>query len=138
MDKITITVRNNNKVFLEIERDDTNKWIYARWMGQLTTDDVKEGAIKVLGEIRDSGYCLLLNDNKHLVGHWDEANEWIAQEWVPMAIEAGLNKFAHVVSDYSFGQASAETMKINVGESFEMHLFDNIDKASSWLTTQNC
>jgi hypothetical protein len=133
-----ITVRNQQKIFLEISRDDINNWVYAQWIGQVSTEDVKEGSLKILDELKQSKYRCLLNNNKDLVGHWDGANEWIANEWIPKALKAKLEKFAHVLSDYSFGQASAETLHLNVGDRFEMRLFKNIDEAKEWLLKDGC
>lgn len=128
-----IELKNKKGVFIEISTDDDNNWIYANWMGQLSEDDLKAGAMAVLELIEKTGYKRLLNNNKELIGHWNESNQWIATVWIPKAMALGFRQFAHVLSDYSYGQLSAEQMKLNVGSSFEMQLFKNMNTAKEWL-----
>ena len=60
----------------------------------------------------------LLNDNTAVLGPWNHAVDWIAQDWTPRAIVASLTHFAHVVSPESFGALPAHAMASGIAGSF--------------------
>ena len=64
----------------------------------------------------------LLNDNTAVLGPWDHAVGWIAQDWTPRAIVASLTHFAHVVSPESFGALPAHAMASGIAGSFQMRI----------------
>jgi hypothetical protein len=121
------------KVFLTVHYDAHNQWIYNEWQGLLSTDAVMQGCVGVLEVLRQTKCPHMLNDNRAVVGSWNQANDWIAQEWMPQALAAGLTRFAHVVAPGIFGQASAEEMHQRVGNLFEMRLFEDLQHARQWL-----
>ncbi|WP_400190955.1 hypothetical protein [Hymenobacter sp. B81] len=122
-----------DKIYLTIEYDEASGWIYNNWQGVLPSDTVIRGAAEVLEVMRATGCHYLLNDNRLVVGSWNQANDWIEQQWMPQALALGLRRFAHVVSPGTFGRASVEEMLRRVDDRFEMHLFQDIDAARQWL-----
>jgi hypothetical protein len=122
-----------DKVFLTIELDKTNGWIYNNWIGVLPTDTVIQGCLCVIDVVRDTLCPHMLNDNRQVIGSWTSANEWIASTWLPEVLALGLKRFAHIVSPGIFGQASAEEMITRVGNQLEMRLFKDISLAQAWL-----
>lgn len=121
------------KRYLTIEHEPANGWIRNTWQGLLTVEMVMEGATAVLDTMRETGCHYLLNDNRAVVGSWNEANSWIEQTWMPQALAIGLRRFAHVVAPGVFGLTSAEEMLTRVGERFEMRLFGDEPTACVWL-----
>ena len=122
-----------DKIYLTIEFDAANAWIYSKWMGVLPTNTVILGCQAVLDFLRVKPCSQLLNDNRDVVGSWNSANDWIAETWMPQALALGLERFAHIVSPGIFGQASAAEMITRVGTQFEMRLFQDIEQAQAWL-----
>lgn len=122
-----------DKVYLTIEPDDANRWIYTNWIGVLPTELVIRGSSTILEVLQTSPCPRMLNDNRALIGSWSSANEWIAQQWIPQAVTLGLKRFAHIVSPGIFGQASAAEFVTRVGKQFEMRLFQDIELAKIWL-----
>ena len=122
-----------DKVYLTIEFDEANNWIYNNWFGVLPTDKVIQGCQATIDFLRENRCHNMLNDNSAVIGSWNSANEWIAQNWVPQVLSLGLKRFAHVVSPGIFGQASAAEMVTRVGTQLEMRLFENIELAKAWL-----
>ncbi|MBD2721835.1 hypothetical protein [Hymenobacter armeniacus] len=122
-----------DKVYLTIELDEANGWIYNNWTGVLPTETVIRGCQATIDFLRGNPCPQMLNDNRGVIGSWSSANDWIAQNWVPQVLRLGLKRFAHVVSPGIFGQASAEEMVTRVGTQFEMRLFQDIEMAKSWL-----
>lgn len=109
--------------------------IIGDWLTLISVRNVKDGANAALKVMEQTGYTQLLNDNTHLIGTWDEANEWLAAEWMPKAIGLGLARFAQVIAPNIFGQMAAEHMRQNVGDFFEMRMFKNRAEALAWLAS---
>ena len=124
-----------DKVYLTIEFEEANNWVYNNWFGVLPTDKVIQGCQATIDYLREHLCPNMLNDNRAVIGSWSAANEWIATTWVPQVLRLGLKKFAHVVSPGIFGQASAAEMVTRVGTQLEMRLFEDIDLAKAWLRT---
>lgn len=126
-------INSFDKLYLTIELDEANQWIYANWLGVLPTEKVIEGCQATIEFLREFPCPHMLNDNRNVVGSWGSANDWIAQNWVPQALKLGLRRFAHIVSPGIFGQASAAEMITRVGSQLEMRLFQDIQAAQDWL-----
>lgn len=130
--KTTLT-NSFDKVFLTIEFDAANQWIYNNWIGVLPTDKVIQGCQATIDFLREKRCTRMLNDNREVIGSWNSANEWIATNWMPQVLALGLKRFALIVSPGIFGQASAAEMVTRVGNQFEMRLFQDIELAKTWL-----
>lgn len=124
-------------IFYEVEYLVSEKILYSNWTGSyLSVDQVKEGSLLALDLMRENECQLLLNDNRELEGTWDEANEWIANEWMPQAIQSGLKRFAHILPQDLFAELSAELMEENakkVEGGFQLKMFNNREEAENWL-----
>jgi hypothetical protein len=124
-------------IFVQVENWKDKNITYVNWIGDnLIIEDIKKGAMLGLKEITESKTPFIINDNRQVTGVWDEVNDWLANEWMPKAIEAGLRKFAHIITDDLFGQLSAEFMEENskkVEGNFQMRLFNNQEEAEEWL-----
>ena len=134
MNKIEIK-KPSGKVYYELTYDKTNNWLYANWIGFTTAAELKVAADRYLEVLKETGCLYLLNDNRQLTGPWTEANEWIANDWMPRALAAGLRCFAHVVSPNIFGAMSAKDLETRM-EGFSMRLFQDIEDARAWLKAE--
>jgi hypothetical protein len=121
------------KTFLSIEHDVGRNWLYNNWQGLLSTAAVMQGCTGVLRVLEATHCPYVLNDNRAVIGSWQQANDWIEREWMPKALAAGMHRFAHIVAPGVFGQASAEEMHLRVGSRFEMQLFQDMETARQWL-----
>lgn len=121
------------KIFLTIEYFEKGNLIHNNWLGYQTLEGIMLGADQCIKVLSDYKCSYLLNDNRLVVGPWDHATDWIANNWTPRAIEAGLTHFAHVVSPESFAALSAETMSAKIDGLFQMQIFDDFNKARNWL-----
>lgn len=122
-----------DKVFLTIEFDATNQWIYNNWVGVLPTEKVIQGCQATIDFLRENPCAHMLNDNRKIIGSWNSANDWIAEHWIPQVLALGLRRFAHIVSPDIFGQASAAELVTRVGQHFEIRLFQDLELAKAWL-----
>lgn len=129
----TVLTNSFDKVFLTIEFDAANNWVYTSWRGVLPTERVIQGCQATIDFLQETPCIHILNDNREVIGSWSAANEWIAQNWMPQVLAMGLRRFAHVVSPDIFGQASAVELVTRIGTSLEMRLFQDIELAKAWL-----
>ncbi|MBF8964140.1 STAS/SEC14 domain-containing protein [Pontibacter sp. FD36] len=125
---------STGKTYLTIHYDEQNKWVYNDWIGYVTPENVKQGSLAVLEAIKQHSAACGLNDNRHLVGRWDDSVEWIEDVWIPAAAEAGLQYYAHVANEDAFAAASSSNMLSRVQGRFEMRIFGGIKEARDWLT----
>jgi hypothetical protein len=125
--------RRDGAVFITLEHRTKEGWIYVNWMGLQSVETVREGGEAMLDMLRQTGCHKILNDNRELVGPWDNANDWVEQTWTPKMIASGLKYLALVVSFGRYGQLSARDAHQRIGDSFEMRLFDDHAKARDWL-----
>ena len=119
--------------YLTITHEPANGWIRNDWTGVLSVDSVMKGAEAVLDAMRETGCFFLLNDNRAVVGSWNQANAWIAENWMPRALGVGLRRFAHLAPPGTFVQVSAEEMRKRVNDRFAMELFADADAGEAWL-----
>ncbi|KAA9333450.1 hypothetical protein F0P96_10805 [Hymenobacter busanensis] len=126
-------VRPDGSVFLSVERDRERQWVYARWQGLQTLETVQQGGLAYVQMLHDEPCPRLLNDHTDLIGSFSEANEWIAQEWTPQILGAGLRYFAQVLSPGIFAQVSLADLHQRIGDQFELRLFPDVETASEWL-----
>lgn len=124
------------KVYLTIEYDGTNKWVYNNWIGYQTQPGIVAGADACLVPLQKNTCSYLLNDNREVVAPWDHAVEWIVTDWAPRAVGQGLTHFANVVSPESMAALSAEAMYLGLGGRLQMRMFGNIDEAKAWLRAE--
>lgn len=122
-------------VFLTIEYDVVNNWIYNNWVGYQTEESVISGGTAFLEMLEETKCPYLLNDNREVVGPWDHAIGWIAKELAPRAIGAGLTHLAHVVSPDSLAAKSAMKMKNQIIAILRMQIqiFGSMEEAQKWL-----
>ncbi|GAA4314417.1 STAS/SEC14 domain-containing protein [Nibribacter koreensis] len=121
------------KVYLTIKKDTDNKLLYVNWIGYLTEENVKTGALAYTKTLQEAGYNCVLNDTRSIVGSWNHSMDWVINDWAPSAAKAGLKRIAMLASPASFAESSADTF-INELTVFEAKCFDNIRTAEEWLT----
>lgn len=125
------------KTYLKIDFDPQNLWILADWQGYPTPNNVATGAIAYLDSMREHGCHSVLNDNRNLVGPWDQSLDWLEKHWIPYAIGSGLKYFAHIGELHAFSTNSATGLKALIKDAFQMELFNDIEKAKAWLRSNN-
>ncbi|QCR23181.1 STAS/SEC14 domain-containing protein [Pontibacter sp. SGAir0037] len=120
------------RVFLTIEEDALNKWIYVNWMGYLTAENIKMGANAYTTALEKAGYNCVLNDTRLIIGSWDHSMDWVINEWAPQAAKAGLKYFAMITTPETFADSSASNFYSKL-TAFKAEVFDDMDKGKQWL-----
>jgi hypothetical protein len=118
---------------LEIHYDEEAKILICRWIGFQTTEQVKDGGLKVLALVQEHKITKIMNDNREVVGSWEEAAYWVATELFPELIQAGLKHFAWLLSANVYSEMSARFAMegVAVVRPFYFH-----QEAREWLNAQ--
>ena len=120
------------RVFLTIEVDYKNKWVFVDWMGYLTESNIKTGAMAYIDALSKAGFQCVLNDTRLILGGWDHSLEWVLNEWAPHAARAGLKHFAMITTPETFAESTASTFYAKL-KSFQAKVFDDKTIAEQWL-----
>lgn len=120
------------KVFITINIDTENRWVHTNWVGYLTQDNIKAGALAYTTAVKENGFCCVLNDTTEVIGSWDHSLDWVVNEWAIQAAAAGIKHFALITSPESFAAASASNFRAH-NKAFEVKVFDNSTNAKAWL-----
>ena len=128
---------STGKTFLTINHDPAENWLYTDWIGYPTPGNVAKGSIAYLDALKALNLNSILNDNRHLVGRWDQSLNWVEQVWLPYAVEAGLKRFAHVAPTDALATGAASVMQNIVKNHVNMQVFSGLADARNWLQTQN-
>lgn len=124
------------KVYLTIETDTENRWIFTDWQGYLTAENIKTGATAYVNALAKAGFSCVLNDTRSVRGPWDHSMDWVLNEWAPSAAQAGLRYFAMITTPETLADSSNATFYAQL-TAFEAQLFDNLVDARAWLR-QRC
>jgi len=120
-------------IFLTIEFDAQNQWVYADWSGYQTRASIMQGANIYLEVLAECNCPYLLNNNSLVAGLWSQNTEWLINDWAPRAVAQGLTHFAHVISPESLARLSAENLQNKISSFFRMQIFEKPDQAKEWL-----
>jgi hypothetical protein len=126
------------QVYYTCEYKEKEGWFHGEWSGYVSSDDVIRAVKLMLEKFGDLKYSKSLNDSSKGEGSWDDANDWLAKNWMPMAIANGLKHFAFVVSPDIFSAMSSDELATKIPEAgFEMRTFSNKPEAEEWLRSVN-
>jgi hypothetical protein len=108
-------------------------YIESKWFGHITADNIITGAKVYLELIKKVPNSKLLNNKLEASGDWDEANDWLEYEWLPLAKEAGLRCFAHVYSADLFSRLSSRDLYLRIVPNIDIENFLSHSEAEKWL-----
>ncbi|MCC9138959.1 STAS/SEC14 domain-containing protein [Pontibacter silvestris] len=120
------------KVFITVTVDDLNKWVHTNWVGYLTRENVKAGALAYIDVVRECGFSCVLNDTSGVIGGWDHSLDWVVNEWSPQAASAGIKHFALITTPESFAETTASSFYSSI-KAFEVRVFGKAASAEDWL-----
>lgn len=129
-----------------LEYDAQNQWGYCNWNHQngndfsvfdIGFDIIVAGCERMINFVYEHKFNKYLNDNRTVKGAWDVLNPYLANEWAPRMVTAGIKYYATLNSPETFAELSSELMADNVNEvGLVMRNFSNPDEAVIWL--KNC
>ncbi|WP_303310186.1 STAS/SEC14 domain-containing protein [Hymenobacter sp. BT730] len=121
------------RIYLHINYDAANQWLYLHWKGTQTYEGIRAGAEACLQVLAETKCHYLINDNRQVYEPWQEATDWVVNQWAPRAVALGLTHFAQIVSPDSLLTLTPEVMQQALGEQLQMRTFISVSQAQEWL-----
>ena len=126
--------------FGSLEYDATVPAIIARFDGFMSSEQFRDFLNKGLDFLiqkKQNGEAILwlADTSKHVVQP-DKDTKWVADDWNPRAIKAGIFHVAFVLPENVFGGMSVKKYVENTdkkGDNMVVQMFGNIDSAKSWF-----
>ena len=124
-----------NEDHLAIEFDVTNNMLLAYWNGNQSEARVMEGCEKILEGLNRFRCSKILNNTSSVKGIWTPAARWVAEDWLPRLIIAGLKKFAWICPPAVLRQHSTKEVLRLTRASGCVKTFKEQLPALEWLAT---
>ena len=125
--------------YAKIEFDIDLGYIHYTTKGYVGVEEVKVGVTEILNVLNEHPGKIkgLISDISQLTGPWMDANPWIAEVWMPQAIEGGIRFSSVVISTDVFSNLSFEDLKEQmVSPDYIMKTFDSVESAKEWLVSK--
>jgi hypothetical protein len=108
------------------------------WKGYATTAQFRAANERVLTAITQCNASKLLGDAKDFVLIGADDQMWLASNWIPRALQAGVRKIALVMPRFYFNRVAVDTVTQRLSGEFARNLvrieyFDSRDAARNWL-----
>lgn len=125
--------KENGVLYAQVSIDRQRAILQDTWLGGF---DTQENFRKVLSfiasQIEEQKIVGWLADLREMEGYFDESSEWLSQELMPRAINAGLLKEAIVLPKNVFARLSTKETVLKI-QDFELRQFHNYSQAEKWL-----
>jgi hypothetical protein len=120
--------------------DSTVPCIIATFDGFMSSEQFRDFLNKGLDHLieKKNGHnrILWLADTRKHVVQPDKDTQWVADEWNPRALKAGINHVAFVLPENVFGGLSVKKYAENSGkkgDSMVVQMFGDIESAKNWF-----
>lgn len=112
--------------------DSLNSWVSARWRNMPSKETVTKGCEAMLKLLTSRKASLVFNDNSEITGAWG-ASSWVAEEWFPKMMAAGLRKFAWIESPASTLSVISAKRSAMRNQNGVIRFFNDGSEAENWL-----
>lgn len=120
-----------------IEYDDDIEVVLFTWDEFASGAEFREGCEALLDAVRQHRASKVLTDTRGIRAHDEEDQAWMQDDWIPRALEAGVEHTATVHPDSVISQMDMEEMVEGVEDApHEPFLTDDMDEARRWLAEQ--
>lgn len=113
--------------------DSKNNWIHVDWRNMPSKQTVLKGCEEIHKLLISKNASCVLNDNRQITGTWVLASRWVAEEWFPQIIAAGLKKFAWIESPVSTLSVVSAKRSADKNQAGIIRLFKDESEAEKWL-----
>lgn len=120
-----------------IEWDDDVEAVIHTWTDFVSGQEFRDGAEELLSAIRSRGTDKVLVNTSGIEAHDDADKQWLQEEWIPRAVDAGLEYSAQVHAASVVSQMEMEEFdeQTDAGQ-LRTYLTDDVDDALEWLADQ--
>ena len=124
-----------DKDYLAIFHDVNTRMVRFKWKGYASSEQLREGLLKVLDIVIKEHSLLLLADLKHMQSISPADEEWIIKEWFPKIVLTGIKRLGIVTSLDYFNNTSVNRIMRSIQPlvTFETEYFVDSSDAFKWL-----
>ncbi|MCF7758552.1 hypothetical protein KQ941_29435 [Paenibacillus xylanexedens] len=115
--------------------NEDNKVVVLQWKSFARGEQYRTPLNKLLELAVQKRSNKALYDSRHLAVISPDDQEWVAQEWYPRSLEAGLKYSALLVPHKAIAKSSANRMLSGMDISNPSQEFHDLDEAFQWLAT---
>lgn len=120
------------EVYFQAEYDEDSGATIVHWIGFSTTEQLKAGMEAGLALLQEKKSTKWIADAHLMEGGFEEANDWLQQDWTPRAVAAGLKAVAFVVSQDAFNEFSTNEYAERNADLDNPH-FPSLEEAKAWI-----
>jgi hypothetical protein len=118
--------------YLRIEVDKNQDLMVQTWKGNVSSEEYREGVLKVLEIFREQKVSKVISDTKEQANVKKEDVDF-EEKLVPEFIKSGMKCYAFVIPTNSFAKLSVERFKKESESKLPLQYFDDVEKAREWL-----
>ncbi|SDJ97136.1 hypothetical protein SAMN05421823_101553 [Catalinimonas alkaloidigena] len=118
--------------FVTIQYDEAHQCIVTSRHGYPSDEKIKLSLNKSLELLKLKKSRKIISDMRGIKGTWTGSNAWIAQHWMPQAIEAGLRYVAYIYPPDVFSQFALQDL-IKKNDHYTLQIFKSLEEAEAWM-----
>ncbi|MEP2023280.1 MAG: hypothetical protein ABJH98_05805 [Reichenbachiella sp.] len=122
-----------DKEYCQIYHEQDPNCIRLVWDGFSKPEEFREACNYVLDLLVEYGTGSLIVDNRKSTVISKENQEWLSQEWYPLAYTKGYRTSAVIVGDNSLNKISIKKIENLRDGAFNTKHFEEIESAKDWL-----
>ena len=112
-------------------------YVVSKWEGFVSKKILINGAVNAIQFLAGSKCSYLLVDQRGIHGTWADILDWQESIWLPLALNAGLKKYAIVAHPGSYAVMAAELLYARLHTQLEMMIFSDIEEAQKWFRSNS-
>jgi len=115
-----------------------NNYLKIDWKTRVASEHIRKGLQEALEFMQANGMKRLICNTTQCNSSWTSSNEWIACNWLPMALQNGLQKVAFVISEDVMQKISIDNLKTKLQKKYRFlhrhfQVFQQEQNALEWL-----
>ncbi|RVT98176.1 PAS domain-containing sensor histidine kinase [Mucilaginibacter limnophilus] len=118
---------------VEIKYIEDGHYLHIAWRGFHSLHSIKAGCFKVIEALTKHNCIMVLNDNTKVMGSWEDAVDWVGNEFFLIMEKGGLKYLAWVYSSSTFSRLAADLTIDSIKADIIIKTFEDITPATQWL-----
>ena len=120
--------------YLSIRWDSVHRHVHSEWKAFANSAELRAGLLKGVQAIRDHRAPAYVSDSRKLRVIIPADQAWIKNTWLPLAIEAGLERVAFVTAPSGLGRLNVEDVVGLVDDhGLQSRCFASVAAAREWV-----
>jgi hypothetical protein len=120
--------------WVTIRWDEAHRCVHSEWKAFANSSEFRASLMRALDAIRDKHAVGYLSDTRKVKVVVPDDQAWVNATWIPLLVEAGLQRFALVTAASGLGKVTVEdVIDLVDNRGLLMRGFGSLDEAQEWL-----